>query len=95
MLCVFNSTIFTNATIMDPFTIKCDSPSILNAQGYSKFYDRLIWYNVQVTVDGGRELAGSGFTFTYFKEPKITDIQPNSGPVSGGTQVRVIGAGFN
>lgn len=34
-LCVFNKTIFTNATIMDEFTIKCDSPSLLNSQGYS------------------------------------------------------------
>lgn len=29
-LCVFNRTVFTNATIMDENTIKCDSPSILN-----------------------------------------------------------------
>ena len=50
---------------------------------------------MQVTVDGGRELAGAGFVFTYYKEPRIVDIQPNSGPVSGGTTVRVIGSGFN
>lgn len=29
-LCVFNKTIFTNATIMEPDIIKCDSPSLLN-----------------------------------------------------------------
>lgn len=34
-LCVFNKTIFTNATIMDGETMKCDSPSLLNSQGYS------------------------------------------------------------
>jgi len=35
VLCVFNKTIFTNATIMDFETIKCDSPPVLNSLGYS------------------------------------------------------------
>lgn len=46
-------------------------------------------------MDGGREMSGSGFIFTYYKEPKILDIQPNSGPITGGTQVKVVGSGFN
>lgn len=95
VLCVFNKTTFTNATIMDSETIKCDSPSMLNDQGYSKITNNVIWYNVEVTVDGGREIAGPAFKFTYYNEPKVFDIQPNSGPVSGGTHVKVIGKGFN
>lgn len=94
VLCVFNKTIFTNATILDEETIKCDSPSILNDQGYSKITNHLIWYNVEITVDGGRELAGPAFKFGYYRDPKITDIQPRSGPVSGGTKVKVVGSGF-
>jgi hypothetical protein len=58
VLCIFNKTIYTNATIMDSETIKCDSPSLLNAQGYSKMTDHMLWYDVEITVDGGRERAG-------------------------------------
>ena len=31
----------------------------------------------------------------YYKDPKLTDIKPNSGPTKGGTTVRVLGSGFN
>ena len=34
-LCVFNRTVFTNATIMDDTMMYCDSPPLLNVQGYS------------------------------------------------------------
>lgn len=34
-LCVFNHTIYTNATVMSSELIYCDSPSLLNEQGYS------------------------------------------------------------
>lgn len=95
VLCVFNSTLFTNATIMDTETIMCDSPSVLNSQGYSKYFDRLIWYNVQITVDGGRELVGPSFKFTYYKDPQVLSIEPNSGPLSGLTKVKIGGSGFN
>lgn len=80
---------------MDEETIKCDSPSILNEQGYSKITNTMWWYNVEITVDGGRELAGPPFRFNYYKEPRLFDISPNSGPISGGTRVNVIGSGFN
>jgi hypothetical protein len=95
VLCAFNKTIFTNATIMDSETIKCDSPSVLNDHGYSKITNTLIWYNLEITVDGGRELAGPSFKFAYYKDPKMTDLIPNSGPLSGGTKVKVFGSGFS
>jgi hypothetical protein len=56
-LCVFNKTIFTNATIMSSEEMKCDSPSLINNQGYSTFFDG-VFYNVEVTIDGGREISG-------------------------------------
>lgn len=31
----------------------------------------------------------------YYKDPKLSDIQANSGPIRGGTKVRVMGTGFN
>lgn len=80
---------------MDSETIKCDSPSLLNAQGYSKMTDHMLWYDVEITVDGGRERAGPSQRFNYYRDPKILDISPNSGPLSGGTKVKVIGSGYN
>lgn len=94
-LCVFNKTIFTNATIMDEKHLKCNSPSLLNEQGYSMMTNEMLWYNLEVTIDGGREIAGPAQKFMYYKDPKLSDIRPNSGPTSGGTTVAVVGSGFN
>jgi len=58
VMCVFNKTIFTNATIMDDRTLKCDSPSLLNSQGYSMMTNKMLYYFLEVTIDGGREIAG-------------------------------------
>ena len=35
-VCIFNGSIITNATIMDGETMMCDSPTLLNRQGYSR-----------------------------------------------------------
>ena len=34
-MCVFNHTIFMNATVMSPELIYCDSPPLMNDQGYT------------------------------------------------------------
>jgi hypothetical protein len=34
-LCVFNNTIFTNATVFSDTLLYCDSPVFQNSQGYS------------------------------------------------------------
>jgi hypothetical protein len=57
--------------------------------------DHMLWYDVEITVDGGRERAGPSQRFNYYRDPKILDILPNSGPLSGGTKVKVIGSGYN
>lgn len=31
----------------------------------------------------------------YYKDPKLTDIKPNQGPIKGGTTVKIFGSGFN
>lgn len=95
-LCVFNKTIFTNATIMDGEHLKCSSPSLLNDQGYSMMTDKMLWYNLEVTIDGGREIAGPAIKFMYYKDPKLSEIKPNAGPTKGGTTVAVNSfGGFN
>ena len=35
-MCVFNGTVFMNATIMDDGLLYCDSPPYLDQQGYSQ-----------------------------------------------------------
>jgi hypothetical protein len=96
VLCVFNKTIFTNATIMHPDIIKCDSPTLYDSQGYSRMGPKdIIYYMVEVTIDGGRYIGGPAQKFSYYKDPVHLDIIPNSGPVRGGTQVRIAGTGLN
>ena len=57
--------------------------------------NQVIWYSIEITIDGGRELAGSSFRFNYYREPTISDILPNSGPMRGATNVNILGKGFN
>lgn len=48
-MCVFNGTIFMNATVMDHSLLYCDSPPFLDHQGYSmlgKNGDQDDFYNV-------------------------------------------------
>jgi len=94
-MCVFNRTIFTNATIMEHDIIKCDSPSLLNDQGFSTMTNKMVWYYLEVTIDGGREIDGPRQKFNYYKDPKISDITPDSGPIHGGTITSIKGKGFN
>ena len=55
----------------------------------------MLWYNVEVTIDGGREIAGPAFKFMYYKDPKLSDIVPFAGPIKGNTVVSIFGSGFN
>ena len=94
-MCVFNKTIFTNATIMHDDIMKCDSPSLYNEQGYSTMTKDLAWYEVEVTIDGGRNVEGPKQNFTYYKDPSIYNITPAVGPIRGNTTVKISGKGFN
>lgn len=57
--------------------------------------NHMLFYYVEVTIDGGREIAGPRFKFMYYKDPVLSDIQPGSGPTRGGTTVKILGSGFN
>ena len=95
-MCVFNSTHHTNATVLSDTTILCDSPSILDKQGYPTVSDPTgQFYIVQVSVDGGIIKSKEGSIFSYYEEPKIEAITPSRGPVKGGTPVTLHGSGFN
>jgi hypothetical protein len=57
--------------------------------------NEMIFYNLEVSIDGGREINGPAQKFTYYKDPKQVTVVPDSGPISGGTLVRIEGGGFN
>ena len=54
----------------------------------------LAFYNVEVSIDGGRETSGGFAKFSYYREPELLEIDPPLGPVAGGTKVTIKGKGF-
>ena len=89
-LCVFNRTVFTNATIFSDDLMYCDSPAMLNKQGYSLLSgDDSGYYNLQVTIDGGHMIAGNPQRFDYYQQVMVKDVTPNKGPLMGNTEVRL------
>lgn len=84
--CVFNSTIFMNATIVTSGHIECDSPPL--AKGAQND-----WYYVALTLNN-RDISNSTAKFFYYPEPYIEDISPNKGPVAGNTHSTLYGIGF-
>jgi hypothetical protein len=95
-VCVFNKSVKTNATVINQHLIYCDSPSMLNKQGFSKVSeDHESFYNLEVSIDGGLETSPGSAKFSYYKKPYVTSVEPPLGPVTGGTKVTVHGKGFN
>lgn len=89
-MCVFNHTVYTNATIMSNELMYCDSPALLNKQGYSLLQgDDTQFYNLQVTIDGGHMIAGIPQKFYYYQQVVVKDVHPNRGPLTGNSEVRV------
>jgi len=94
-MCVFNRTVFTNATIMSDELMFCDSPALLNVQGYSLLNgDDTNYYHLQVTIDGGHMIAGSPQKFNYYQQVIVKDVTPNRGPLHGNTEIAVNATGL-
>ncbi len=89
-MCVFNRTVFTNATIFSDELMYCDSPPLLNKQGYSLLNgDDTSFYNLQVTIDGGHMIAGMPQKFNYYQQVIVKDVTPNKGPLRGDTEIKL------
>ena len=94
-LCVFNRTVFTNATVLSDSLIVCDTPSILNKHGYSEVPEGgLSAYSVGISLDGGLQISETTALFRYYREPTVTHVSPALGPLKGGTTVNINGSGF-
>lgn len=89
--CVFNGTIFMNATVFEPHMIKCSSPSVLDSHGVND--KKVSFYDVSITLNK-KDLNGPVKRFHYYKEVTIKSVTPPGGPIDGGTLVKVNGRGF-
>jgi len=80
---------------MSDSTLICNSPSLLNKQGYSEVPDGVApIYIVEVSLDGGLEMSGGQAIFSYYREPIVTHASPSLGPLKAGTIVKLHGSGF-
>ena len=50
--------------------------------------------DITVTTAGGTSAASPADQFTFIDAPSVSGISPNSGPVTGGTEVTITGANF-
>jgi hypothetical protein len=88
-----------NATIMENNLLKCDSPPLQAALGYSEsgtgYSDEgnVPWYNISITING-KEIVSSSLKFEYYVDPTMWSITPNVGPMKGGTNSTIKGNGF-
>lgn len=93
--CVFNGTTRTNATVVSDTLIICDSPSLLDKQGYSKLGEGVVaMHALTVTLDGGKELSDGSAPFRYYREPTVVSASPALGPLKANTNVTLRGSGF-
>jgi len=85
-LCKFgDDSVTTPAVLHSATTMTCLSPSGLLPGTY----------DVEVSFDfGGTFTSFSGTSFTLYPSVYIADLEPASGPLSGGTSVRVFGTNF-
>lgn len=51
--------------------------------------DQHVFYYLEVTIDGGNYIGGPKQVFTYYKDPVQLDVIPDSGPIRGGTLVKL------
>lgn len=81
-------TLLTKATYLSVSEVECRIPASSMATGNAPI--------VAVTTNGvdfSRQ-GSSSATFTYVRAPELLGLSPKLGPVSGGTIVTIIGAGF-
>lgn len=88
--CVFNGTIFMNATVYSDSQIKCDSPSVL-VNGLNE--RNISQYDLQITLNN-HDLNGPIQKFYYYKDTYVKSITPIYGPKSGKTVVTLNGMDF-
>jgi len=87
--------VLTNASIINSTFVYCDTPSLLNKQGYVVDGGEGAWFDVYISLDGGSEISDSNGRFEYYQDPVIYELNPALGPQTGNTIVTVNGTGFD
>ena len=92
---MFNHTYLTNATVESSTVMYCDTPVLVydEEDDTHNDYDH-DYYNVSVSADG-EAYSKATAKFFYYDEPVIKSIDPWLGPMSGETDVQILGKGFN
>lgn len=90
--CVFNRTVYTNATVLSDDHIHCDSPIVTNYLGINE--KNITEYDVEITLNG-IDIQGPKKKFYYYKPTLIYSTEPNFGPIEGNTTINVTGYNFN
>ena len=83
----FGTTAATNVTVVSSTTIDATSPAVSGPGPV----------DVTVMATGGTSpinRPGDVFTYTTASSPTVTGVNPNSGPVAGGTPVTITGTNF-
>jgi len=89
---MFNHKYYTNATVESSTVMYCDTPALeYDEDDTNNVQD---WYNVSVSADG-EAYAKATAKFFFYDEPVINSIDPWLGPMSGKTDVQILGKGFN
>lgn len=90
--CVFNKTIFMNATVLNETLLKCDSPPVLNDEGINEnFVD---YYELEISLNG-KDISGPPKNFYYYPESQLNMLYPIFGPLGGNTPVNVTAFGIS
>ena len=90
--CVFNSTRFTNATVVNEELLYCSTPKLTDFEASMPWAD--MKYIVKVTMNS-QTLTDQHGTFAYYHDPVISAVRESElGPVSGGTHSTLDGVGF-
>lgn len=78
VICRFNRTLGTTATVVRSNEIRCPSPASMAAGTY----------NLSISFNG-QQYWPSGFTLAWRPQPAIVKLAPSLGPILGGTRVTV------
>jgi len=68
--------VLTNATIINQTMLYCDTPSMLNKQGYPVVDPDGAYWDVGVSLDGGSGLSETFGRFDYYVDPIIKTVEP-------------------